>query len=96
MLDGETTRREEVASQIRCGSMKSVPYTPAYIYIIALILSLPATWLVVGRAGEDVPGMIAMVVAIVFSGIFALALSSLRRRIQNRRSGEEASSDDLT
>jgi len=63
--------------------MKSVSYTPGYIYLIAIILALPATWLVVGRSGEDVPGM---VVTIVFFGIFTIALSSLRRRLQNRRS----------
>ena len=66
--------------------MKSVSYTPGYIYLIAIILALPATWLVVGRSGEDVPGMVAMVVTIVFFGIFTIALSSLRRRLQNRRS----------
>jgi hypothetical protein len=76
--------------------VKSVPHTPGYIYLIAIILALPATWLVVGRSGEDVPGMIAMVVTIVFFGIFTLALGSLRRRLQNRRDREEASSDDLT
>jgi hypothetical protein len=75
--------------------LKSVPYTPGYIYLIAVILALPATWLVVGTAGEDVPGMIAMIVTIVFFGIFTLALNSLRRRLQNRRHGG-GSSDDLT
>jgi hypothetical protein len=76
--------------------VKSLPHTPGYIYLIAIVLALPATWLVVGRAGEDVPGMIAMVVTIVFFGIFALALGSLRRRLQNRRDRERGSSDDLT
>jgi membrane protein implicated in regulation of membrane protease activity len=75
--------------------MKSVSYTPGYIYLIAFILALPATWLVVGRSGEDVPGMIAMVVTIVFFGVFTLALGSLRRRFQNRRSTQQSSSDDL-
>ena len=75
--------------------MTPVPHTPGYIYFIAIILALPATWLTVGVAGEDVPGMIAMVVAIVFSGIFAGALGSLRRRLQNRRNREAGSSDDL-
>ena len=75
--------------------MKSVSYTPGYIYLIAIILALPTTWLVVGRSGEDVPGMIAMVVTIVFFGIYTLALGSLRRRLQNRRSAQETSSDDL-
>jgi hypothetical protein len=76
--------------------MKSVPYTPGYIYLIAIVLTLPATWLVVGRSGEDVPGMIAMVVTIVFFGIFTVALGSLRRRLQNRHLGRKTSSDDLS
>ena len=75
--------------------MKSVSYTPGYIYLIAIILALPATWLVVGRSGEDVPGMVAMIVTIVFFGIFTIALSSLRQRLQNRRSARQASSDDI-
>ena len=76
--------------------MKSVSYTPGYIYLVAIILTLPATWLAVGRSGEDVPGMIAMVVTIVFFGVFTLALDSLRRRLQNRQHGKEGSSDDLS
>jgi hypothetical protein len=76
--------------------MKSVSYTPGYIYLIASILALPATWLVVGRSGEDVPGMIAMVVTIAFFGIFAFALGSLHRRLQNRRSTHQDSSDHLS
>jgi vacuolar-type H+-ATPase subunit I/STV1 len=75
--------------------VKSVSYTPGYIYLIAIILALPATWLVVGRSGEDVPGMVAMIVTIVFFGIFTIALSSLRQRLQNRRSARQTSSDDL-
>jgi hypothetical protein len=75
--------------------MKSFSYTPGYIYLIAIALALPATWLVVGRSGEDVPGMIAMVVTIVFFGIFALMLSALRARIQKRRSADQKSADDL-
>jgi len=75
--------------------VKSVSYTPGYIYLIAIILALPATWLVVGRSGEDVPGMVAMIVTIVFFGIFTIALSSLRQRLQNRRSARQASSDDI-
>jgi len=39
--------------------------------------------------------MIAMVVTIVFFGIFTLALNSLRRRVQNRRHRREGNSDDL-
>ena len=76
--------------------MKAVPHTPGYIYLIAIILALPATWLVVGTSGEDVPGMIAMVVTIVFFGIFTLALGAFRRRIQNRHHNREASSDNLS
>ena len=75
--------------------MKSVSYTPGYIYLIAFILALPATWLAVGRSGEDVPGMIAMVVTIVFFGMFTLLLGLLRRRVQARRSRRGTSSDDL-
>jgi hypothetical protein len=73
--------------------VKSVSYTPGYIYLIALILALPATWLVVGRSGEDVPGMIAMVVTIVFFGVFTIALGSLRRRLQSRRCPQQDSDD---
>jgi hypothetical protein len=40
--------------------------------------------------------MIAMVVTIVFFGVFTLALDSLRRRLQNRQHGKEGSSDDLS
>jgi hypothetical protein len=76
--------------------VKSVPYTPGYIYVIAIILALPATWFVVGRSGEDVPGMIAMVVPIVLSGIFTFALGSLRRRLQNRQRERKNSSDDFS
>jgi hypothetical protein len=76
--------------------MKSVPYMPGYIYLIAIILALLATSLVVGRSGEDVPGTIAMVVTIVFFGIFTLALGSLRRRLQNRQRARKTSSHDLS
>jgi hypothetical protein len=75
--------------------VKSVSYTPGYIYLIAFILALPATWLVVGRSGEDVPGMIAMVVTIVFFGVFSITLGSLRRRLQSWRCTQQNSSDDL-
>jgi len=75
--------------------VKSVSYTPGYVYLIAFILALPATWLVVGRSGEDVSGMIAMVVTIVFFGVFTIALSSFRRWLQNRRFPQQDSSDDL-
>ena len=75
--------------------MKSISYTPAYIYVIALILALPATWLTVGVAGEDVPGVIAMVVTIVFSGLFVIALSSLRQRLRSRRRGSQLTEEDV-
>ena len=75
--------------------MKSVSHTPGYIYLTAIILALPTTWLVVGRSGEDVPGMIAMIVTIVFFGIYTIALGSLRRRLRNRRCAQESSSDGL-
>ena len=74
--------------------MKSVSYTPAYIYIIAIVLALPAAWLTVGVAGEDVPGMIGMVVTLVYSGLFAFGLSALRRRLVDRRESERASFRD--
>jgi len=73
--------------------VKSVSYTPAYIYIIAMILALPATWLTVGVAGEDVPGMVG---TLVYIGVFTLALSSLRRRLHARRQDERNSSGDLS
>jgi hypothetical protein len=76
--------------------MKSIRYTPGYIYLIAFILALPATWLAVGRSGEYVPGMVAMVVTILFFGIFIFVPGSLRRRLQNRRHRREGSSDDLS
>src|SRR5438132_11225017 len=60
------------------GIVKSIRYTPGYIYFLALLLALPATWLNVGRSGEDVAGMIAMVVTIVFFDIFTFALVSVR------------------
>jgi hypothetical protein len=75
--------------------VKSISYTPGYIYLIAAVLAFPASWLAVGRSGEDIPGMLAMVVTIVFFGIFTLALSSLRRRLQNRQRRNESSSNDL-
>jgi hypothetical protein len=74
--------------------VRSVSYTPAYIYLLAIILALPATWVVVGRSGEDVPGMLAMVVTIVLFGMFTLALGSLRRRLQNRHAQERVSPED--
>lgn len=57
---------------------------PACIYIISIILALPATWLIVGVAGEDVPGMIAMIVMIVLIVAISAALNWLRLSIRNR------------
>src|SRR5438445_358912 len=90
-FDGKRIRRRNSVKKaekphpllVRC-IMKSIRYTPGYIYLLAIILALPATWLVVGRSGQDVPGMIAMIVTIVFFGIFSAALGSLRRRLQKR------------
>jgi len=75
--------------------VKSFSYTPGYIYLIAGVLAFPATWLVVGRSGEDVPGMIAMVAGILFFGFFAFGLASLRRSLLNRYSRNADSEDDL-
>ena len=76
--------------------MKSISYTPAYIYIVAFILALPATWLTVGVAGVDVPGMAGMIVTIAYIGVFTLTLSALRRRLFDRREAERPSSDELS
>ena len=65
--------------------VKSIDYTPAYIYLIAAILALPPTWLLVGRSGEDVHDMIAMVVGIILTGVIAFGLDLLRRSIPKRR-----------
>lgn len=64
--------------------LKSVRHTPAYIYVIAFILAVPGTWLLVGTAGESVPGMISMVVMLILFGAIALGLDSLRRFLQKR------------
>ena len=62
-----------------------------------MILALPATWITVGVAGEDVPGMVGMIVTLVYIGVFTLALSSLRRRLFERRErSDKTSSDDLS
>ena len=74
---------------------RAIRYTPGYIYILAFILALPTTWLVVGRSGEDVPGMVAMVATIVFFGIYMSALAALRRRFEQRRSGRKEEPEEL-
>jgi hypothetical protein len=75
--------------------VKSISYTPGYIYLIAGVLAFPATWLIVGRSREDVPGMIAMVAGILFFGFFTFVLASFRRHLLNRYSKTAESSDDL-
>ena len=60
-------------------ALKSVQRTPGYIYIIAFLLAAPGSWLLVGAPGENVPGMIGMVMIILF-GAFSIGLESLRRR----------------
>jgi drug/metabolite transporter (DMT)-like permease len=75
--------------------MKSFSYTPGYVYLIAGVLAFPATWLVFGRSGEDVPGMIAMVGGILFFGFFTFGLAYLRRSVLNRYSRKADSADDL-
>ena len=59
--------------------LKSVQRTPGYIYIIAFLLAALGSWLLVGAPGENVPGMIGMVMIILF-GAFSIGLESLRRR----------------
>ena len=76
--------------------MKSISYTPGYIYVIAMILALPATWLTVGVAGVDVPGMAGMIVTIVYIGLFTVALSALRRRLTDRPDAKLYSSNDVS
>jgi hypothetical protein len=67
-------------------ALKSIRHTPGYIYVIAALLGLPAGWFLVGVPGEEVPGMIAMVVCIALTGIFAMLLESLRRCIFEKHS----------
>ena len=57
---------------------------PAYIYIVSILLALPASWLIVGVAGEDVPGMIGMVVMIVLIVAISAALNWLRLSLRKR------------
>ena len=47
--------------------------TPAYIYIIGILLAVPISWMLVGLLGENVPGMIVMIV----TGICWLAITAL-------------------
>ena len=77
--------------------MREIGYIHTSLHLLARHHSGAASDMtVVARSGEDVPGIIAMVVSIVFVGIFTLALSSLRRRLQSRCSKNETSSDDLS
>ena len=59
--------------------------TPTYIWIISMILAIPATWVLVGTSGEDVPGMIAMIVMLICVFAITAILSSIRRRIIRRK-----------
>jgi hypothetical protein len=61
-------------------ALKSIRRTPAYIYLIAGVLAVPGSWLLVGVPGENVPGMIGMVVMIILFGALSMGLESLRRR----------------
>jgi polyferredoxin len=60
-------------------ALKSVRRTPGYIYLMAFVLAAPTSWLLVGAPGENVPGMIGMVIMIVLFGAFSIGLESLRR-----------------
>jgi hypothetical protein len=55
-------------------ALKSIRRTPAYIYLIAGVLAVPGSWLLVGTPGENVPGMIGMVVMIILFGALSMGL----------------------
>jgi hypothetical protein len=59
--------------------------TPTYIYLVSMVLALPATWLLVGTSGEDVPGMISMIVMVICIFSIVAILSWIRRRIIHRK-----------
>jgi polyferredoxin len=63
-------------------ALKSIRLIPGYIYVIAFLLAVPGTWLLVGAPGEDVPGMIGMVIMIVLFAALAMVLDLLRRRLK--------------
>jgi len=58
--------------------------TPTYIYLVSMVLALPTTWLLVGTSGEDVPGMISMIVMIICVFAWVALLSWIRRSIIRR------------
>ncbi len=59
--------------------------TPAYIYVIGVLVAVPISWLLVGLFAENVPGMIVMIVTgICWLGVTAV-LSWLRARILRRQ-----------
>lgn len=59
--------------------------TPGWVYWVALILAIPATWVLVGTSGENVPGIVAMITSLICWIVISAALAALRRRIlQNR------------
>lgn len=59
--------------------------TPAYIYFLSMVFALPLTWMLVGRSGDDVPGMVSMIVMFICVLGISAGLSWLRRRILRRR-----------
>ena len=59
--------------------------TPTYIYLVSMVLALPTTWLLVGTSGEDVPGMISMIVMIICILAWVALLSWIRRSIIRRK-----------
>ena len=59
--------------------------TPTYIYLVSMILALPTTWMLVGTSGEDVPGMISMIVMFISVFAFVAVLSWVRRCIVRRK-----------
>lgn len=59
--------------------------TPGYIWLISMILAFPATWLLVGTSGEDVPGMVSMIVMLICLLVISSTLAWLRRRILRRK-----------
>jgi tetrahydromethanopterin S-methyltransferase subunit C len=59
--------------------------TPGWVYGVALLFAVPATWILVGTSGENVPGMVAMIVTLICWVVMSAALGALRRRILRRR-----------
>ena len=59
--------------------------TPTYIYIVSMVLGLPTTWLLVGVSGQDVPGMISMIVMVICLFAWVAGLSWIRRRMIRRK-----------